>query len=273
MITEQFHNSSITTLSGAISDVATSLVVAAASNFPTKAQFRILIGSEIMLVTGVSGTTFTVSRAQEGTVAAAHADGATVSGILTAGALGRFAQDIGDILDSNIILRPEHSAGTQSTAAGDVTLSGASYFIFRHIDADRILFRVTAATGGGVMRVALYQADKYAIPGSDPVLLCDAIAPAGYVGNVEVTVPEFTLCPGIIFALFGKQAGTTTTIRTYANNSMDLFDTNVQANYHPVAFTTAFASTTLGAPATINPLTDLTPSAANVIPIIRLRKA
>ena len=58
-------------------------------------DFRILIESEIMKVTGVSGTTMTVARHQEGTSAAAHMSGTDVKHILTVGALD--ARDQNDL--------------------------------------------------------------------------------------------------------------------------------------------------------------------------------
>ncbi len=90
---EQFANNAVDALNGAIDDVVTSLNVADASAFPTDGNFRILIDSEIMLVTAISTNTFTVVRAQEGTVAASHSDAALVTQLLTAGSLERLITD------------------------------------------------------------------------------------------------------------------------------------------------------------------------------------
>lgn len=84
---EQFANNAATTLNGTITAAATSLVVTSAATFPTTGNFRILIDSELMLVTAVSGTTFTVVRALEGTGAVGHNSGVPVTSILTVGAL------------------------------------------------------------------------------------------------------------------------------------------------------------------------------------------
>ena len=88
LMAEQFKNLASTTLSGDIDDTTTSVGVASAMGF-TGGDFRILIDSEIMKVTGVSGTTFTVARHQEGTNATAHDNGAAVKHVLTAGGAGR----------------------------------------------------------------------------------------------------------------------------------------------------------------------------------------
>jgi hypothetical protein len=90
---EQFANNASTTLSGSILSGDSTLTVLSAAGFPSLAApnvggvFRLLIDSEIVLVTAVSGTTFTVTRAQEGTSAAAHSSGALATHILTAGAV------------------------------------------------------------------------------------------------------------------------------------------------------------------------------------------
>lgn len=87
MSTEQFANRPITTLNGGIDGVVTSLVVQDSSLFPLTPQFRILVESEYMLVTEVTGNTFTVTRGVEGSSNVPHANGLPVIHILTAGAL------------------------------------------------------------------------------------------------------------------------------------------------------------------------------------------
>jgi hypothetical protein len=84
---EQFANNAVDALNGAIDDVVTSLTVTDASAFPTDGNFRILIDSEIMLVTAVSTNTFTVVRGQEGTTAASHSDATPVTQLMTRGSL------------------------------------------------------------------------------------------------------------------------------------------------------------------------------------------
>ena len=60
---EQFKNLASTTLSADIDNSTTSVGVASAMGF-TGGDFRILVDSEIMKVTGVSGTSLTVVRHQ-----------------------------------------------------------------------------------------------------------------------------------------------------------------------------------------------------------------
>jgi hypothetical protein len=90
MAVELLANLAASTLSADITSTsATTLTVTSATGFPAAAtgtsQFRILIGTEIMIVTNVSGTTFTVTRGAESTTAATHSSGDPVTHVVTAG--------------------------------------------------------------------------------------------------------------------------------------------------------------------------------------------
>lgn len=89
MAYERFANGGLSSLNAGIDDSVTSLTVKSAVGFPTTGNFRIIIGSEIMLVTNVQGKTFTVSRAQEGTSNVSHDADAAVFHTLTAGSLAQ----------------------------------------------------------------------------------------------------------------------------------------------------------------------------------------
>jgi len=89
MAYERFANGGLSSLTAGINDAATSLVVKSALGFPTGGNFRVLVESEIMLVTGVQGNVFAVTRAQEATSAASHDADVAVNHVLTAGALAR----------------------------------------------------------------------------------------------------------------------------------------------------------------------------------------
>jgi len=90
---EQYANSASDTLSASITNTDTSLTLTSAAKFPASGQFRILIDSEILLVTAVVTNTFTVKRAQEGTTAASHSTPAVVTQILTLGGLTQWGRD------------------------------------------------------------------------------------------------------------------------------------------------------------------------------------
>jgi hypothetical protein len=88
MTLELATNGAQTTLASAITSSATSLTVSSAAAFPASGNFRIRVDNEIMLVTAVSGNSFTVSRAAESwngsATASAHAAGAVVTLVFTA---------------------------------------------------------------------------------------------------------------------------------------------------------------------------------------------
>jgi hypothetical protein len=93
MAVEQYANNAATTLSGGIDDTVGTLTVASAAGFPASGPFRILVGTELMIVTAVSGADFTVTRGAEGTAATAHSNGDAVTHILTAGSLQALESD------------------------------------------------------------------------------------------------------------------------------------------------------------------------------------
>ena len=92
---EQLTNNAQTTVASGLSNLTdpVTFVVTSAALFPTTGTFHILVGSELLLVTAVSGTSWTVSRAQEGTGAAPHANGDMVTEVLTTEALDRAIVD------------------------------------------------------------------------------------------------------------------------------------------------------------------------------------
>lgn len=83
---EQFVNDFQTTLSSGINDITTTIPVVAGTSVAS--QFRAKIDDEIIIVTaGGTGTSWTATRGAEGTSAASHSSGATVTVVLTDGAL------------------------------------------------------------------------------------------------------------------------------------------------------------------------------------------
>lgn len=130
---ENFSNNYATTLNGAIDNAVTSLVVTSSVGRPDP-NFRIIIDSEILLVTAVAGTTYTVTRGVEGTTAAAHSNGAAVTHILTAEGL-RLAVTDGW---TEIIKTSDQTVSNNATPQNDSTLafslvSGGKYIVEFHI--------------------------------------------------------------------------------------------------------------------------------------------
>lgn len=98
-MTEQFANFAVSNLASAISASQTKINVINASSFPLQGTFRIVVQSfdvttqiptsapEIMLVTAVNSTQFTVVRGYESTQPIAFAAGAQVVNVVTAGVM------------------------------------------------------------------------------------------------------------------------------------------------------------------------------------------
>lgn len=129
MAFETYANNAITTLNGALTSGATTFTVASAAGFSAAAtgvsQFHIAIDTELMLVTNVSGTTFTVTRAQEGTTAAAHASGAGVYEVLTVASLANGYVS----LRGNQSLTGGLTLGGNSTVDGNLTIANSGSLI------------------------------------------------------------------------------------------------------------------------------------------------
>jgi len=94
MTIEQFSNFASTSLLSAVGTGNSSLSVASVSGFPALVaggQFRICVQDtpvsvpELMLVIGISGNSFTVTRGYEGSTVSAHIAGALISLVITAG--------------------------------------------------------------------------------------------------------------------------------------------------------------------------------------------
>jgi len=97
---EQFENDSQTTLNGAVTSGDSTITVADGTQFPSNGDFRILVDSELMLCTGVSGNTLTVTRGLEGTTAAAHSSGVAVYQVVSRGGLQSYLRDNDPLFDT-----------------------------------------------------------------------------------------------------------------------------------------------------------------------------
>jgi hypothetical protein len=88
---EYFSNRGRSTLASGISAGATSLTIVALTagrNFPTSVPFRVVCGTEIIIVGARAGNTFSaLTRGAEGTTAASHLAGAVIAHEVTAGIL------------------------------------------------------------------------------------------------------------------------------------------------------------------------------------------
>ena len=146
-------NNASTTLASGINDSATSITVSSATGFPSisGSQFFYVTlddatNVEIVKVTGVSGTTFTVVRAQDDTSAAAFSTGAAVAMRITK-----------LVLKDNITTTLGALAGQTIADSGDLTLDVAGDIIL-DADGDNIYLK---AGGGNQASFSFINSDVY----------------------------------------------------------------------------------------------------------------
>jgi hypothetical protein len=90
---ENISNNASTTLASNCGLTDGTITVTSSTGFPAP-NYRLVIDSEIMLVTAVDGNTWTVTRAQENTALAGHTAGASAMNVLTAQGLQNYIQTI-----------------------------------------------------------------------------------------------------------------------------------------------------------------------------------
>ena len=118
MTTERFSNQASTALSSAIGAGDLSISVQSATHFPGQPEFRVRVGQELMLVTGVAGATWTVTRGIEGTTAASHAIGTVVVAVLTAGGIDELRTEIEAEIPQNTVQTTDPRLSDDRTASG-----------------------------------------------------------------------------------------------------------------------------------------------------------
>lgn len=125
---EIYTNNATSILADSIDDSQLTLEVAVATAFPATGTFRIICGSEIMIVTAVAAEVFTVTRGAEGTTAALHLADAPVTHVITAGAL-----DAIRLADQRINLQGLNSARPAASING--RLYFGTDFPIEHLDS------------------------------------------------------------------------------------------------------------------------------------------
>lgn len=171
-------NNPTSTLSSSATSGAASLSVAAPTApdaWPTTGQFRVLIDTELIVVTAASGsaTTLTVvARAAEGTTAAAHSAGANLDIVLTDGAFTATA------------VRSIAKSGS-SKLFGDVTLTPGTNVTLTQVANDIVI--AAAAGGAPVGGGGSYQLDFATLTSNFTVTATSAAtATAAITGNAVI---------------------------------------------------------------------------------------
>lgn len=134
MATQKFLNNSSTTLNGAITDSATSIVVTDGTVFsdPASGEYYLAtiddgINIEVVQITDVTSNTLTVVRGQDGTSGTAFGNGVDIASRLTAGSLDRFVQSDpdGNARGLNSVnIQPSRAVATEVASGADAIAIG-----------------------------------------------------------------------------------------------------------------------------------------------------
>lgn len=189
-------NSASTTLSSSISDSATAAPLTSDTNFAAKSGEGMVIADEgqateeIAYATGKSGASLTIplaNRGLEGGSAQAHASGATVKGILTAG----MWNDLVTALTDNLLVQ-----ATGVTKAG-IALTSPKVTTSINDSGDNELIKVTA-TASAVNEITLANAATGGAP---------SVTASG--GDTDIGLALVTKGTGLLKVNMQHQANTT----------------------------------------------------------------
>jgi hypothetical protein len=184
-----------------------------------------------------------------------------------------------------IMPQPEIPTAGSGSCVSDVTLIGASFLVQTRTLINQIVFRVTAQGGAvGVTkgRFLLYQA-----PGGLSRSAANVASLIAKATTIAIDATGTIVTPldagasafvekGLLYVLWGRESAGTFSLRAYTTSSMDLLTTVVDADTHPLVFTTGI--TTVGAPAaTFDPRNSppgaaIAAAAINGAVILRLKK-
>ena len=213
MATETFANLPSTTVSSGGTDAPSggtsqSWTVASSASFPAAVtgvtQFHIsdpAQPSEIITVTNISGTTWTVTRGAEGTTPVAHTAGFTVKQVVTAGFLTSLSPVSGQYLCPPTVYAP----GTQTT----LTTSGTAFAAMSSTNVNTGNF--IAPPSGSVVVTASFVGQVSSSGNAVAYGLCahGSVSPLfGYVVEEKQPVSTQPYAHSIPFPVPGLAAGT-----------------------------------------------------------------
>lgn len=156
-----------TTLTGSISNSATSIPVAATTGFPGTTPYTLILdegaaAEELVEVTSVAGLNLTVTRGVDGTSAVSHSSGASV----------RHGVSARDFNEPNLFLNTGGTIGGNTTVSGTIAATGL---------AGSLLSSATPSTNSGSG-----SAGTSAIPARDdhthPVIVGESFHPFLLIG-------------------------------------------------------------------------------------------
>lgn len=195
-MTEQFANNASTTLNGAINNSTTTVVVTNGSVFSQSGTFRVIVDSEIMLVSAISGNTLTVARGQEGTSAASHLTAAIITQIVTSGALAQFKLDT--------------SIGVMRAGSGDP--SQLPSFVQGKSASGKVVTTNSSVTAGNLL-VVHTSCENSGSVGSTPT--DNLLTPYTLISSIPTGASQ---CIGAVYAGIAPTSGICTVTGTQGNS-------------------------------------------------------
>lgn len=153
MARERIENGAVTSLNGFINNSVTTVTVTDVTVFSASPQFRVIINSEIMLVTGISGNDLTVVRGSEGSLASGHNDGSTIAQIITREGIRQLQRDWNNpVFDVSTAiphqLLDDAGAVLDSTDFTDINFAGSGTTTKADMSQGSILVNKLAQTSG-----------------------------------------------------------------------------------------------------------------------------
>jgi hypothetical protein len=219
----QYANNVSTTLSGGINNSTTSLTVASSTGFPTSFPFMIAMDDslELIKVTNVVGTTWTVARGQESSTATSHTSGATIRCVITKAITDTFVQT-----QTGTTIAQSGSIHVDGTGKfGSSSLINASAIVAEN---DDFSFQTIAAThnAGGIALNGSSSTGTGVSGGSTSGIGVSGISSSnigGSFSNSSTTVPTVKVANSSAGPVFQGLSGSTVTHQTNTDGTANLY--------------------------------------------------
>jgi hypothetical protein len=222
MAIEQYGNDPGATLGSTINNSTTTVTLNSATGYPSSGPFRILIGSELMQVTAISGTTLTVVRGSEGTTAASHTSGVAVTLVLSAAGLSAITSERQAKLYTDDTVPSSGSYTWVNQGSGTAT-DGARRMILN--------------TGGSTVPGGSLSLFVKNMPSTPFVMTFHVIPEAPGVANSHAGVCVYDSGAGNVMTLTQAFTGSGWVVQMVKWNSPASFNSNLGANSSSIAGT------------------------------------
>jgi hypothetical protein len=253
---EQYCNDPGTTLSSPAASGDATIQVASSTGYPSTGNFRIRIDNELMLVTSISGTTWSVTRGIETTSAASHSNSANVNQVFTAGAMTTIRSNMSqygtyvNVPSTSVAFQGDHYQTSDSVYRflydGSVFqpfLSSKALIIPPSAGSFTLANSPTLTGSGGTLLYTCVNSNAWsaahiAVPGSLPYTLEVALMPLSLNGSGGSSATLAACCSdGTGFVYFYSQPGSSILVVQY-NSTVNSFSSTLYDGGNFSAFPT-----------------------------------